>query len=127
MPFQQIDKIRELLAGTRITSLELSGPRGHVRLVNEATSEASPKTFCISPAAGRFLHRHPLSRTAMVAPGTQVTGGDIIGLLQIGVLLIPVAAPCAGQVAGHLVAEGTLVGYGTRLIALHPISPKASP
>jgi acetyl-CoA carboxylase biotin carboxyl carrier protein len=63
----------------------------------------------------------------LVSPGAEVTTGAIIGLLQIGVLLIPVVAPCAGQVAEHLVAEGTRVGYGTRLIALHPISPKAVP
>jgi acetyl-CoA carboxylase biotin carboxyl carrier protein len=56
-----------------------------------------------------------------------VAQGAVIGLLQVGVLLIPVVAPCAGVVAGHLVADGAVVDYGTKLIALHKLAPEATP
>jgi acetyl-CoA carboxylase biotin carboxyl carrier protein len=59
-----------------------------------------------------------LCRDALVSEGAVVEKGAVIGLLQVGVLLIPVVAPCDGRVVGHLVAEGAIAGYGTRLVAL---------
>ena len=132
MPFQHIHQISEYLVGTDITLLELRGPQGVIRLVNDAwehNEKPAPtdEILVASPGTGLFLHRHPLSQTALTAAGKVVEAGQVIGLLQVGVLLIPVTAPSAGQVAGHLVDDGVLVDFGRKLIALHPLTPQAAP
>jgi acetyl-CoA carboxylase biotin carboxyl carrier protein len=132
MPFQHIDQIVAYLRGTGITSLELSGPSGAIRLVNGGDDQvggaASPAAIMVtSPGTGRFLHRHPQRQEALVAAGARVDAGAIIGLLRVGVLLIPIPAPRAGQVTGHLVADGDIVGFGTNVFALHPLAPRTAP
>ena len=132
MPFQHIHQISEYLAGTDITLLELRGPQRSIRLVNDsgvrAETPVPPADILVaSPGTGLFLHRHPLSQTALTSAAADVEAGQIIGLLQVGVLLLPVPAPCAGRVAGHLVAHGDLVDFGMKLICLHPLTPQATP
>jgi acetyl-CoA carboxylase biotin carboxyl carrier protein len=119
MPYQHIDQITAALAGTGITLLELTGPEGHIRLGNGATS-AVEDIIVTSPGTGLFRHGHPQSPGKPLSTGAEVAEGAIIGLLQVGALLLPVVSPCAGQVTGHLVPDGELVGYGTRLLTLAP-------
>ena len=125
MAYPSVDQISAHLAGTGITSLELSGPPGHVRLTNGAPP--APDITVRAQAAGRFRPRHPLARDTLAPVGTLVRPGAVIGLLQVGPLLLPVTSPSAGQVAAHLVADGTIVGYGTPLLALHPIQHETAP
>ena len=128
MPYQHIHQISEWLAGTDITLLELRGPQGAIRLVNEAKRDDAPAAKIVaSPGIGLFLHRHPMSAAALAPTGAVVEAGQMIGLLQVGVLLTPVLAPCAGQIAGHLAAHGDCVDFGAKLIALYPLTPQAKP
>ena len=72
-------------------------------------------------SVGVFLHRHPLHplhSAALAEVGATVRCGQVVGLLQIGALLLPVTSPCAGVVTGLLVEHGATVGYGARLVEL---------
>ena len=44
----------------------------------------------------------------------------MIGLLRVGPLLVPVAAPKDGIVIAMLAPHEAKVGYGSELIAFHP-------
>jgi acetyl-CoA carboxylase biotin carboxyl carrier protein len=68
-----------------------------------------------------FLHNHPLAAAPLVRTGERVDAGQTIGLLKIGPLLLPVAAPQAGIVGGVHAADGLAVGYGTPLVDLYPL------
>jgi acetyl-CoA carboxylase biotin carboxyl carrier protein len=69
---------------------------------------------------GRFLHAHPLQDAPLALPGKRVRAGQALGLLQVGMLLIPVTAPRDGVVAAIVAADGALVGFGDRLVDLRP-------
>jgi acetyl-CoA carboxylase biotin carboxyl carrier protein len=49
-----------------------------------------------------------------------VAAGQAIALLQVGALLVPVVAPLGGLILDAAVENGTLVGYGDRLLDLMP-------
>lgn len=113
MPFQHIDQISEWLDGTDITLLELHGPDGSVRLVNDVSV---PRIVVKAPGVGVYLDRHPLSGAELAPLGSSVSAGQTVGLLQIGVLLRPVTAPQSGRVASHLAEAGQIVGFGTAVL-----------
>lgn len=135
-----IDSLQQLatsLADAGIGLLELRGPGVLLRLGRDAAdvaavveasvstpgpSRATPSsgTTVNAPAAGVFLHTHPMQSTPLAPVGAPVRAGAPIGLLQIGALLLPVTAPRAAVVAGLLVAHGATVGYGTPLVELAP-------
>lgn len=141
MMMAELQQLAAWLAGTDIGLLELSTPQGQVRLrrdgaapenyvleelrghagapVSAAAAAASP-AHVVALSVGIFLHYHPLRGTPLAPPGAEVQAGQTVGLLQIGVLLLPVAAPRAGVVAVLREAHGSLVGYGTALVELHP-------
>ncbi len=132
MPFQHIHQISEYLAGTDITLLELRGPKGAVRLANNAgkrvvRDDLVPEIIVTSPGTGLFLHRHPASETALIHDGDVVAAEQIVGLLRVGVLLMPVKAPSDGIFVGHLMAHGELVDFGKKLIALRAQTKEVQP
>lgn len=119
------------LAATDIGYLELRGPGVELRLLNrDGRVEPAPADYVPRAAAaaepvrassvGVFLHTHPLHDTPLAAPGKAVISGQVIALLQVGALLLPVAAPCDGTVSALRVAHGTVVGYGTPLLDIIP-------
>lgn len=135
MNADQIQQIAVWLAATDIGLLELRGPGLSLALRQDAGAvtvvdrdEAAQAEAASAPAAdmptitaasvGVFLHRHPLREQALAAPGAAVQAGQAIGLLQIGLLLLPVTAPGDATVQELLVAHGTTVGYGTPLVSL---------
>ena len=119
MPFQHVAEISAWLAGSDITRLELSGPEGVVRLGQEV-APATPASVAVrSAGVGVFLHRHPLS------PGARVAAGQMVGLLQVGVLLMPVLAPSAGLAVGYLVPHGQIVGFGVAVLTLESLPQEA--
>ena len=138
MQADQIQQIARWLAATDIGLLELRGP-GHtlvlrndgaaVELVEQddgalidTGAPAEPLTVT-APSLGVFLHRHPLRAEALAAPGTAVQAGQVLGLLQIGSLLLPVPAPADAFVIEALAEHGAVVGYGTPLFALQADTP----
>lgn len=143
MQADQIERIARWLAATDIALLELRGP-GHalvlrhegaaVELIEQEdgapmdasaasaaltnTTPASDLLTVTAPSLGVFLHRHPLRAEALAAPGTAVQAGQALGLLQIGSLLLRVAAPVDACLIEALAEHGAVVGYGTPLFAL---------
>ena len=130
-----IDRVRQLadwLAATDIGRLELRGPgesiclqREDGRIVvvpDEPMNEPAqaPARAATAGSVGVFLHRHPLRDAAFAECGASVRQGQVLGLLQIGALLLPVTSPCDGVVAAVLLAHGATAGFGTPLIEIHP-------
>lgn len=143
MTLPELQQVTAWLADTDIGLFELRTAHGHIRLrrspggtgfvdetvspgavagVPSAVLTAAPPALSViaAPSVGFFLHHHPLRATPLAPTGTTVQAGQVVGLLQIGALLLAVAAPQAGVVASVLVAHGSLVGYGTSLLELHP-------
>jgi acetyl-CoA carboxylase biotin carboxyl carrier protein len=131
MPFTHIDEISTWLAATDIAELELRGPAGYLLLRRDLGGavthiaeppQADPNSVVVTAqSVGIFLHRHPLRDAPLVRTGARVNAHQPLGLLKIGTLLLPVAAPVPGIVASMQVSHGTAVGFGTELVALHPI------
>ena len=126
------------LAGTGITLLELRTPAGSVRLTRAGTASAapahapvhapayaaSPGTVTVTaPGVGVFLHRHPVRAEPLTVPGQAVRAGEVVGLLQVGSLLLHVLAPADGTVAEAVAPPGSTVGYGAALLRLARESP----
>lgn len=148
MTIPELRQVAAWLADTNIGLFELRTSEGHIRLrrspgtsdfveetvypdavVNMAGAVITPEPPALSvvaaPSVGFFLHHHPMRATPLTPLGTTVQAGQAVGLLQIGALLLAVPAPKAGVVANILVAHGSLVGYGKKVMELHPSS--ASP
>ena len=131
IPFTHIGDISAWLAATDIAELELRGPAGYLRLRRDHGGAVTPvaeppqadlnSVVVTAQSVGIFLHRHPLHDVPLVRTGARVNAHQPLGLLKIGTLLLPVAAPVPGIVAGMRVQHGTAVGFGTELVALHPI------
>jgi acetyl-CoA carboxylase biotin carboxyl carrier protein len=131
------DRVRQLtdwLSGTDIARLELRGPcesiclqrkGGRIVVAQDEPAAApvdAPSVAATAASVGVFLHRHPLRDAAIAETGTTVRHGQVVGLLQIGALLLPVASPCDGVVAAMLLEHGATAGYGERLVELHPLA-----
>ncbi|MGJ7497087.1 acetyl-CoA carboxylase biotin carboxyl carrier protein [Variovorax sp. RT4R15] len=135
----QLQQLAAWLADTDIGLLELRTPEGMVRLGRgrvpsraivqldadgdgsaPAPAPAQDTAMAVASSVGVFLHGHPLHPAPLVRVGDRVAAGQPVGLLQIGPLLLPVAAPLAGVIAAVCVAAGCTVGYGTALVELQP-------
>jgi acetyl-CoA carboxylase biotin carboxyl carrier protein len=142
----ELREIAAWMAATEIAFLELRMPDATVRLGRRgdevltlddgqqrpeaspvahrsgATHHAGPHLDTVTSASlGVFLHAHPCATVPFVRAGAQVQPGQTLGLLRIGVLLLPVAAPRGGIVAALLVDDGATVGYGAALVDLDPL------
>jgi acetyl-CoA carboxylase biotin carboxyl carrier protein len=126
-------QLAQWLAEADVDCLELSEPGLRLRLVRGADGyvveqeqalaappAAEPKqvTAATAPCAGLFLAAHPAQPSPLAVHGNRVRTGDVVGLLQIGLLLVPVVAPTAGFIGDILVPPGTLVGYGNRIVEI---------
>jgi len=137
MRIESLAQLSASLDDAGIGLLELRGPGVLLRLGRDAADVApeagqrvaapalpqrtqSTGVTVNAPAAGVFLHAHPMQSSPLATVGAQVRAGAVIGLLQIGALLLPVPAPRPAVVAGLRVAHGTTVGYGTPLVDLEP-------
>jgi acetyl-CoA carboxylase biotin carboxyl carrier protein len=69
---------------------------------------------------GLFLTRHPSGHPQFASQGERVREGELVALLQTGLLLTPVLAPVTGMLGPLLLAPGALAGYGTGLIEIFP-------
>lgn len=109
------DEVVTLDDGRCNEAAPIAHPRG-------ATKRSGPPVDTVSSASvGVFLHAHPCATTPFVRPGARVQAGQTLGLLRIGVLLLPVAASRGGTVAAVRVEDGATVGYGAALVDLNPL------
>jgi acetyl-CoA carboxylase biotin carboxyl carrier protein len=128
-----LSEIAAAMAVAGIARLELTGP--DVRLVLGRGARAEPpvievetktraaeaETIAVAaPGVGTFLRAHPLHDRPLAAAGDAVGVGQPIAVLQVGALLLPVIATAAAVVIDAAVEDGTLVGYGDRLLDLSP-------
>jgi len=131
---EQLQQLATWLAGTDIGLLELRTPEGTVRLGRSGTSPgeivpldarddgtAPAPAVAAAASAGVFRDGHPLHAAPLVRIGERIAAEQIVGLLQIGPLLLPVTAPLAGVVTAVRAAAGHTVGYGTALVELQPL------
>lgn len=143
MQTQDIRQLAEWLAATDIDLLELRGPNLQIEIHRDgagATAEqqvapaaAQAATPAEAPAAvsvratsvGVWLDRIPGRSTPLCAPGSAVFTGALLGLLQVGPLLLPVRAPCNGWHGNWLATPGSTVGYGTPLMDIS-VAPEAN-
>jgi len=105
------------------TTSVLAGSRQHRTHGNAADAHRThtQRTASLSAsAAGIFLDRHPSQAQAFVAIGGQVTQDDIVGLLQVGPLLLPVLASVSGTITHCVAHAGNTVGYGDVLFSVIP-------
>ncbi|HSV53215.1 MAG TPA: biotin/lipoyl-containing protein [Burkholderiaceae bacterium] len=131
MTIPELRQLAQWLAGTDIGLLELRTPQAHIRLRRtdgpdgpffdesvsaEAETGPPPIPAAVAPSVGVFLHHHPLREAALAAPGASVQAGQVVGLVQVGALLLPVLAPQGGVVAAMAAAHGSVVGYGAKLV-----------
>ena len=82
------------------------------------TGAAASSLAVTADVAGIFLTRHPSGGGKLPGPGDRVQAGEVVGLLQIGLLLAPVLAPVAGRLGKTLLSPGAQAGYGTRLMEI---------
>ena len=129
MPFDHIGQLSAWLAEAGIAELELIGPSRRLRLslngdqaqVDGTTPlDEAPAEIIAAPTVGVFLHRHPMSDVALAPEGSAVRADQVVGLLRVGPLLVPVAAPRDGIVTAMLAPHEAVVGYGAELVAFHP-------
>lgn len=135
---QRAAELAAWLASTDIDLLELRTPHGTLRLgrqgedivelpgqeerADETADTAETETVAVKASSvGVFLRSHPLATQPLASVGQHVQAGQLMGLLNIGPLLLPVAAPQAGIVDALHVQGGVAVGYGAALVDLHPL------
>jgi acetyl-CoA carboxylase biotin carboxyl carrier protein len=134
-PFAPSDwqQLAEWLAEADVDCLELAAPGLRLRLVRGAdgygieqgpaaapplAAEPVMVATAVAPCAGLLLDAHPAQGSGLARRGSRVRAGDVVALLQVGLLLVPVTAPAAGAVGDILIAPGTLVGYGSRVLEI---------
>jgi acetyl-CoA carboxylase biotin carboxyl carrier protein len=130
---ENLPEIAAAMAAAGVARLELTGPGVRLVLARGASAEpraigneaetAAPEaeTVAVSaPGVGTFLRAHPLHDRPLAADGDAVGAGQALAVLQVGPLLLPVVAPTAAVVVEAAVEDGTLVGYGDRLLDLLP-------
>lgn len=126
-----IGRLATWLAATDICTLELREPGGTLRLERDgglinisehAVGETEAPARCTeairSDTPGIFLHGHPLRPGPLVEADAEVRPGQVVGLLRVGVLLLPVHATRAGRIEGYWAEDGAPVEYGAPLIEL---------
>ncbi|UZJ57853.1 hypothetical protein OKW98_14585 [Pseudomonas sp. KU26590] len=82
------------------------------------TAAPAPRIGAMATVCGRFLSCHPGRDQAEVQPGDVIAVGAVVGLIQVGDVLLPVTATAAGTVKAFMVEEQQRVDYGTALLSL---------
>lgn len=131
-----IDKIRQIanwMTTANLARLELRSPGFELSLTRpigaaptvatpptHSTPECSPqpRVAAIATVCGHFHARHPCRDTPQVTPGQPLKAGYIVGVIDVGDLLLPAVATADGVAGDYLVEDGSLVDYATPLLAL---------
>ncbi len=138
-----IQALAQRLLATDIDHLELAGPASTLRLVRgpsgafdaqvvptgtpplhsnvQGPASAEAGLMLRAGSVGRVCLAHPMREELMVRAGDPVVTGQPLLLLQVGQVLLPVTAPCAGRVRRVVAQAGAAVGYGSPLLELDPV------
>jgi acetyl-CoA carboxylase biotin carboxyl carrier protein len=128
----ELKQIAEWLHAAGLSSIEISGPNGSVRLTVangenriapavDASEQVLADRSIMAVKAGTvgiFLDAHPMRPAPIVQLGDTVRAGDIVGLIGIGRIYAPVTAPGDGCVVRFLVEPGTLVDFGAPILEI---------
>jgi len=106
------------LAGTGIELFELRGPGTLLRLQRNGTTATVTADVVRSGSVGVLRLAHPLRPAPLVHVGDAVRAGQALAVLQLGAVLLSVAAPRDGVVRRILAADGSTIGYGEPLVEL---------
>lgn len=125
-----LQSVLRLLEQYGIAEFEYEDDTRHILASNGRISEIGPvrheeptpprQTIEIpAPFIGIFRSAHPDTREPTELPRL-VRSGEIIGYLQVEMLLRPVLAPQDGVLAEQLIGDGALADYGRSLFRFHP-------
>ncbi len=85
----------------------------------QPVAQAEPENKIITAQRpGIIWFTHPLNGKAISTPGETVKPGALLALLSIGHLMLPVRSPVGGTLLEHCAANGSVVEYGSELLAL---------
>lgn len=109
-----------------VDGLEITGPGGHIRIVVSPRGEAEVFRSVTAPenSAGTAVVKAPIAghfRPAAIdidGEAHEVAGGENLGFIAIGPILVPLVAPQAGVLRRQFVEPETLVGFGTPLFEI---------
>jgi|YNPBryantNP2012_1023418.scaffolds.fasta_scaffold08810_2 acetyl-CoA carboxylase biotin carboxyl carrier protein len=126
----RIAAIVKMLAGTRISELEIQEEGFHVKIRRQPTLPAAPApsqvpeetpaqeeqpVYITSPVVGVFRKpSEPLNE------GDKVEAGQVVGVVESMRLANPVRAAAPGTLVRYLVQDGDPVEYGQNLVELAP-------
>ncbi|NBA97564.1 biotin/lipoyl-binding protein [Pseudomonas sp. R5(2019)] len=127
-----IEEIRQLAGWIRdagLTGIELKRPGFELLLKRRSPALATAASVLAIPektqrphikadGLGVFRASHPAERNAYVKAGDTVAAGQLLGLLQVGLLYLPVRSDQAARVREVLVTQGQSVGYGQPLFEM---------
>ncbi|MCZ4431216.1 acetyl-CoA carboxylase [Agrobacterium sp. SOY23] len=131
-----IAALTEALTAAGVDGIEISTPKGHLRLVvstgnsaqaasvvKTSTAETAAATVIVkAPMAGRFCSSHPSALAETGHLPRAVTSADILGFIRIGSVLLPVSSGRPGVVKRRLAEPDALVGFGDPLFEIEPQS-----
>ncbi|NHN89250.1 biotin/lipoyl-containing protein [Acetobacter conturbans] len=75
-----------------------------------------------TPYFGLLSYTHPLREEPFAPVGSTVQRSDVVALLTLETLQIPVLAGADGEVMEVTAQAGALVGFGTEIMKIRPIS-----
>ena len=138
MPIEitDIERLAQILARSGVDTIEIEEPGLTLKLVVDtaariatsarpAAADAPVTDHSVvakAEVAGHFLAAHPWRDKPFVAPGQRIETGAIVGLVKIGLLYAPVAAPAAGIVDAVIAETGAIVGYGSPIVRIRPLN-----
>jgi acetyl-CoA carboxylase biotin carboxyl carrier protein len=93
-------------------------PAGPVSVTIDDGKDTGDGVIVAAELAGIFLIQHPQNATPIVPLGARVRAGELVGLVQVGLICAPVTAGNDGKLAKILAVPETLVGFGTPLFEI---------
>jgi hypothetical protein len=112
--YDAIERTVRRLEREQVSTFEYKDEHAYLRLALDVVPDATPARSMETiktPVAGIFSSTHPLThRKNGKTSGSPVRAGQIVGYMQVGPVLRPVAAPRDGVLGRQLVGDDVLTG-----------------